>query len=51
MLRAIHQIATKTSVPTSWEPNSVHLGESTFTVAKLGLGLGFFVLVFFQLEY
>lgn len=39
MLRPICQIAIRTIVPTSWEPNTVDLGESTITVAKLGLGV------------
>lgn len=41
MLRAICQIAIQTSVPTSWEPYTVDLGESTITVAKLGLAIFF----------
>lgn len=47
MVRPICQIVIRTTVPTSWEPNTVDVGESTVIVAKLGLG-GFFC---FQTEH
>lgn len=47
MLRPVCQIVIRTTVPASWEPNTVDVSESTVIVAKLGLG-GFFC---FQMEH
>lgn len=47
MLRPVCQIVIRTTVPASWEPNTVDVSESTVIVAKLGLGVFFC----FQMEH